>query len=76
MHGVLGRGEAAARSWTRVEAALKADGRGLRVDPATIEVHETATGWTAAVPDGGTFEGWDAAGPASLIVSVAVRRVS
>jgi len=72
MRGVLGDGEASVRSWTRVEAALKADGRGLRVDPATVEVHETPGGWTARVPGGGTFLGTDASAPPDLVVSVAV----
>ncbi len=74
--GVLGAGEASVRSWTRVEAALKADGRGLRVDPATVTVDEEPGGWTARVPGGGTISGWDAAGPADLVVSVAVRPLS
>jgi 4'-phosphopantetheinyl transferase len=30
----------AVRHWTRVEAVLKADGRGLRLDPRTVRVHE------------------------------------
>jgi 4'-phosphopantetheinyl transferase len=30
-------GEASVLHWTRVEAVLKADGRGLRVDPALVE---------------------------------------
>lgn len=30
--------------WTRVEAVLKADGRGLRVDPALVQITETADG--------------------------------
>lgn len=77
MEGVLGRGEASVRSWTRVEAALKADGRGLRVDPATVRIDETPDGWTAAVPGGGLFFGADVAAPPALVVSVAVRpRVS
>ncbi|NQX11300.1 hypothetical protein HQQ80_06665 [Microbacteriaceae bacterium VKM Ac-2855] len=28
--------------WTRVEAAVKADGRGLRVDPRRVRIHELA----------------------------------
>ncbi|WP_345799875.1 chemotaxis protein CheY [Microbacterium sp. AZCO] len=76
LDGVLGPGEASLRAWTRVEAALKADGRGLRVDPATVRVRDTPSGWIADVPDGGAFEGWDAEGPTGVLVSVAVRRVS
>lgn len=73
MHGLLGRGDASVRSWTRVEAALKADGRGLRVDPAAVRIDERPDGWTATVPGGGILFGTDAAGPAALVVSVAVR---
>ena len=71
--GVLGPGEASVRSWTRVEAALKADGRGLRVDPAAVRIEENPGGWTAHVPGGETMSGWDAVGPRDLVVSVALR---
>ena len=70
--GVLGDGEATARDWVRVEAALKADGRGLRVEPATVVVAATADGWTATVPGGEIYTGWDAAGPPGVLLSVAV----
>ena len=73
--GVLGPGEASVRSWTRVEAALKADGRGVRVEPASVRISETGEGWIADVPGGGAFEGWDAVGPEGYVVSVAVRPV-
>lgn len=33
-------GSGSVRHWTRVEAVLKADGRGLRVDPAMVEIDE------------------------------------
>ncbi|WP_341997761.1 chemotaxis protein CheY [Microbacterium sp. LWH7-1.2] len=72
MAGVLGDGEATVRDWVRVEAALKADGRGLRVEPATVVVSAAAGGWTAAVPDGEVYIGWDAPGPPGILVSVAV----
>ena len=71
--GVLGPGEASVRSWTRVEAALKADGRGVRVEPASVRISETGEEWIADVPGGGAFEGWDARGPEGYVVSVAVR---
>jgi len=77
--GILGPGRASLREWTRVEAALKADGRGLRVDPASVVVGERGAedsagyGWDAVVPDGATFAGWDASVPAGILVSVAVR---
>lgn len=76
LEGLLGAGAASIRAWTRVEAALKADGRGLRVEPATVVVDETAEGWRAAVPGGGTFEGRDAEGPPGVLVSVAWRGVT
>lgn len=72
--GALVPGVAAtARDWTRIEAALKADGRGLRVAPGTVRVSVRDDGWTADVPGNGSFEGWDAAGPPGLAVSIAVR---
>jgi 4'-phosphopantetheinyl transferase len=37
-------GERSLRRWTRTEAMLKADGRGLRVDPAEL-VFDEDTGW-------------------------------
>jgi 4'-phosphopantetheinyl transferase len=72
MTGVLGDGHATVRDWVRVEAALKADGRGLRVEPATVDVVPAADGWTAAVPDGDVYTGWDVPGPPGILVSVAV----
>lgn len=73
--GVLGAGRPAnVRAWTRVEATLKADGRGLRLDPALVEVTETASGWTARVPERTeTFLGYDLAGaPPGILVSAAL----
>jgi len=72
MSGVLGDGEASAREWIRVEAALKADGRGLRVEPSTVVVAWAANAWTATVPGGEVYAGWDAAGPPGILVSVAI----
>jgi 4'-phosphopantetheinyl transferase len=75
LRGVLGGdGDVTVREWTRVEAALKADGRGLRVDPARVQLQDGSRGWTARVPGGGEIDGWDAAAPAGVTVSVAVRR--
>lgn len=72
--GVLGPGSSpSVRAWTRVEAALKADGRGLRVDPARVRVDGDGEGWSAHVDGGGVFAGWDATGPDGVLVSVAVR---
>jgi 4'-phosphopantetheinyl transferase len=61
------------RDWTRVEAALKADGRGLEVDPTRVRVEITPDGWIAAVPDRPTpILGRDVAGPAGVVLSVAI----
>ena len=51
--GVLGgRGiRSGLRAWTRVEAVLKADGRGLRVDPSAVALRP-ANGGLAASVDG------------------------
>lgn len=73
LRGVLGGDrEVPVREWTRVEAALKADGRGLRVDPAGVGLVVGAAGWTASVPGGHRIIGWDAAAPAGVTISVAV----
>lgn len=71
MAGLLGAGEATLRQWVRVEAALKADGRGLRVEPGSVVVTTVEDGWTAAVPDGEVYTGWDVPGPPGILVSVA-----
>lgn len=77
---VLG-GAADARAWARAEAVVKADGRGLRVDPFRVRVRATADGWVAQIaepdgPDRGAaaieWRGWDLDGPAGVVVAVAV----
>ena len=77
LRGLLGAGRASLRDWTRVEATLKADGRGLRVDPASVVVRERpdqdGCAWDAVVPGGAAFAGWDPDGPEGILVSVAVR---
>jgi 4'-phosphopantetheinyl transferase len=72
---VLGRPHAGPRDWTRVEAALKADGRGLRVEPSTVMVTLDAgdATWSAGVPGGDVIRGWDVGGPPGTVVSVAIR---
>lgn len=84
--GVLGAGSATVRDWVRVEAALKADRRGLRVEPGTVRVTRGRDGgtdasaadtgaWHAHVPGrGGTIAGWDLAGPPGVFVSAAIAR--
>ena len=72
------RGDDSVRAWTRVEAALKADGRGVRVDPEAVVVTADADGWTAVVPALGgeaprIYRGRDAAAPDGVVISVAVR---
>lgn len=61
-----------ARAWARIEAALKADGRGLRVDPDRIDVRDEADGWWARVDGGPRLLGFDVAGPPDVLVSVAL----
>lgn len=77
---VLG-GPADARAWARAEAVVKADGRGLRVDPSRVRVLATVDGWVARIvePDGpdrgaaaSEWRGWDLDGPAGVVVAVAV----
>lgn len=65
---------AGARDWARVEAVLKADGRGLRVDPGAVEVVDAdRTGaWHARVDGGREWLGWDTGGPPGLVVAVAL----
>ena len=38
-------GESTLRSWTRVEAVLKADGRGLRVEPGDVRYDSEGAAW-------------------------------
>ena len=54
-----GRSEAPLRHWCRVEALLKADGRGLRVDPATVRLDDPA------------YQVRDVAGPPGFLISLA-----
>lgn len=73
LDGVLGeRADVRLRDWVRVEAALKADGRGLRVDPGAVAVTPVdAVQWHADVPGGASVRGWDLANPAGLLISAA-----
>ena len=81
--GVLGAGPASVRDWVRVEAALKADRRGLLVEPGLVHVTsvsgpadaENASGavWHADVPGRpDVIAGWDLVGPPRVLVSAAL----
>ncbi|MBU4464723.1 MAG: chemotaxis protein CheY [Actinobacteria bacterium] len=74
LDGVLGTGRSVTlRDWVRVEAALKADGRGLRVDPATVTVHGGDGAWEASVPGRARrVQGADLVGPPGVLVSAAI----
>ncbi|MDL9981058.1 chemotaxis protein CheY [Microbacterium candidum] len=74
-------GTPGARAWTRVEAALKADGRGLRVAPESVRITPDGSEWTAVVPgrDGEgerRYRGVDVTAPDDLVVSAAFRAAS
>ena len=75
---VLTDGTADAAAWTRVEAVLKADGRGLAVDPARVEVQVGAgPTWRAVIRDDVpaplVWRGWDLEAPDGLVAAVALR---
>jgi len=78
MRGIIHPGGSSSlREWTRVEAVLKADGRGLRVAPAAVSLTEGDGAWRATVEDSRrAFDGWDLPGPPGTILSVAVERLS
>ncbi|MBN9213581.1 MAG: hypothetical protein ABS62_04160 [Microbacterium sp. SCN 70-200] len=61
--------------WVRVEATLKADSRGLRVDPAVVSVAGRPGGWTATIPGrvAVVADGWEpTATPPGILVSAAI----
>lgn len=61
------------RTWTRIEAALKADGRGLAVDPSQVRIEDRDGRWLAFVPGrSAPISGTDVEGPAGLVVSAAL----
>ncbi|MET0782543.1 MAG: hypothetical protein ABWZ16_13635 [Microbacterium sp.] len=66
------------QAWTLIEAALKADGRGLTVDLAAVRVGETGTGRNAgsrAIHIPGRVDTVDAgvvAGPSGFVISAAM----
>ncbi len=56
------------RRWTRIEAVLKADGRGLLVDPGDVRLR----GLTASIAGGGTrYQLADGEGPPGYVISLA-----
>jgi len=66
-------GVASLRHWTRVEAVLKADGRGLRVDPSLVKVDRRPDGIHGAiVGDAATYRIEEPTIP-GLQVAVALR---
>lgn len=68
----LGDSRADAATWTRVEAALKADGRGLRLDPSEVRLSHDGEQWWARLP--GRVEPLrvrDVSGPPGVVVSLA-----
>lgn len=68
------RPDATLRDWVRVEAVLKADGRGLRVDPSLVDIRSSGDERTARVTDRpAAYEVRDIEGPAGLVVAVALR---
>jgi 4'-phosphopantetheinyl transferase len=73
MRGIIHPGRSSSlREWTRVEAVLKADGRGLRVDPAAVALTEGNGQWNAMIAGSDRrFIGWDVAGPPGILVSIA-----
>lgn len=63
-----------ARSWARVEAVLKVDGRGLTVDPLRVRFADSVVPgaeWTASIDDGVCVAGWDVEGPSGVVLAVA-----
>lgn len=75
--GWSGTGTDGVTTWVRTEAALKADGRGLRVEPQTVRIALGATGWTAHVPGRpAPLIGWDAASaPPGVFVALSAGAV-
>ncbi|WP_223692830.1 4'-phosphopantetheinyl transferase family protein [Leifsonia poae] len=60
--------------WTSIEAVLKADGRGLRVDPSAVTFGRSVDGvrMLARLPDSDrVYEVWEAAADPELRISVA-----
>jgi 4'-phosphopantetheinyl transferase len=59
--------------WTRIEAVLKADGRGLRVDPRDVIIEPAPAGWRARVADSApSYRLWEPRLDPAWQVSVAI----
>ena len=72
VRGAAGGAPGGLLRWVRAEAALKADGRGLRVDPALVEIAKAEGGWTAVAPGiREPFRGRELDGPPGVLVSAA-----
>ncbi|WP_298873457.1 hypothetical protein [uncultured Microbacterium sp.] len=77
---VLADATATGIDWARVEAVLKADGRGLAVDPARVEVSGPGSPWNAVIrpqtpddaPSSIVWRGWDLDAPDGLVAAVAL----
>lgn len=70
--GVLPEG-AGLRDWVRVEAVVKADRRGLAVDPGRVRIRDGGCRWRARIP--GRWDrvrGVDLPGPPGVLVSLAL----
>lgn len=67
----------ALRHWTRVEAALKADGRGLRVDPESVRMsaprHPLAAASATIAGSPHVYDLFDVPGPEGHLTTVATR---
>ena len=61
-------GEPVLRRWTRIEALLKADGRGLLVDPGDVRLR---SGGGRIAGDPGRYRVVDVAGPTGYLISLA-----
>ena len=68
----LGRESASIHDWGRVEAALKASGAGVHIDPSQVLVQGPPGSWTATVPGtAASFRGADLSRIPNLVVAVA-----
>lgn len=64
------------RDWVRMEATVKADGRGLHIAPERVHVEAADGGFLARIDGGDALPGWDLDGPPGLLVSVVVSPIA